>query len=305
MISSVISRSQLRSRFSLQTCANSRCAQNATSSCSGRPSHDFGFGSASPAVSPISLSHGVCSTVCPIGVATAAVGCGTRIALTVIPKARAHHRIATSCHLGTVGAAVATLSLRRAVEVCPGRSRTSRAAVTRASIRARGPSGIFAMLCARQSIIAAFGNLVSLAASAHGSCPSRARMERIVSGEPLSSVPTSAKRNSLRPEFFNAKASGWDIAIFQLQAEIRWSRPIGRTACAVAMIGVSGASLIPPACSPLPAVSTPLVMTVELLFVGLVDDIQGIPWRTGFDLLTRNVELDLVFRPIDLPHRIG
>ena len=37
--SSVISRSQLRSRFSLQTCANSRFARNATSSCSGRPSH--------------------------------------------------------------------------------------------------------------------------------------------------------------------------------------------------------------------------------------------------------------------------
>ena len=124
------------------------------------------------------------------------------------PDGQSTAKNARGTHPGIADEVAAASSIRRAVGFCVGSSRTSREAVARASTRACGHSGIWAMLCTRQSIIAAFGNWAHLAASAQGSCPSRARIDRIVSCEPFSSVPTSAKRNVFRPEFFNAKASG-------------------------------------------------------------------------------------------------
>ena len=59
----------------------------------------------------------------------------------------------------------------------------------------------------RQTTInAAFGILVSRAASVQGSIPRRASTDSMVSGEPLTSLPTSAKE-FVYPEFFSANAS--------------------------------------------------------------------------------------------------
>src|ERR1700722_20334718 len=58
-----------------------------------------------------------------------------------------------------------------------------------------------------RSTIVAFGKLAHRAACSHGSRPRRARTERTVSTEPFVSVPTSAKRNVLRPDFSSAKTS--------------------------------------------------------------------------------------------------
>src|SRR5580698_10323875 len=81
-----------------------------------------------------------------------------------------------------------------AVRGCIGRSRINRATVAVVSARLLGSSGIFAMHWVRHSMAAAFGKLVHFAASAQGSRPSRARTESMVSVEPFTSVPTSAKR---------------------------------------------------------------------------------------------------------------
>src|ERR1700744_785955 len=63
-----------------------------------------------------------------------------------------------------------------------------------------------------RSTIVAFGRSAQRAASSHGSRPRRARTERTVSTEPFVSVPTSAKRNVLRPDFSSAKTSDLLIA---------------------------------------------------------------------------------------------
>src|ERR1700734_3860793 len=63
------------------------------------------------------------------------------------------------------------------------------------------------MLWVSRSIVAAFGNFAQFPASAQGSCPNRASTERMVSGDPFNSVPTSANRNAFKPEFLNANAS--------------------------------------------------------------------------------------------------
>ena len=148
----------------------------------------------------------MCPVVCAIVSETVAAGFGASIALTAIPMAKAQQKNARGTHPGIADEVVAVSSNCRAVGFCVGSSRTSREAVARASTRACGHSGIWAMLCTRQSIIAAFGNWAHLAASAHGSCPSRARIDRIVSCEPFNSVPTSAKRNVFRPEVFQRES---------------------------------------------------------------------------------------------------
>jgi hypothetical protein len=79
------------------------------------------------------------------------------------------------------------------------------------------------MLWARQPIAAVFGIFAHRAASAQGSCPSRARTERIVSAEPFNSVPTSAKRNAFRSEFSRRRRQ-WTSRVspvVRLSSEVR------------------------------------------------------------------------------------
>jgi hypothetical protein len=53
------------------------------------------------------------------------------------------------------------------------------------------------------------GNLLQVAASAHGSLPNRASSDNTVSPDPFHSVPTSASKNASSPEFFSAKTSAF------------------------------------------------------------------------------------------------
>jgi hypothetical protein len=116
-------------------------------------------------------------------------------------------RNAIGIQFGIADAVTAARMVSPGVWTCTGRSKISRAAVAVRSERANGSSGILPMLRARQSIVPALGSVVHLAASAQGSCPSRARTESIVRAEPFASLPISANRNGLRFEFLRANVS--------------------------------------------------------------------------------------------------
>src|SRR5580658_3598255 len=116
-------------------------------------------------------------------------------------------RNAIGIQAGIADTAAAFLTPGAAVRACIGSSRINRVTVAVVSARLRGPNGILPMHWVRHSTAAALGRFVHFAASAQGSRPSRARTESIVRVEPFNSVPTSANRNGLRFEFFNANAS--------------------------------------------------------------------------------------------------
>jgi len=52
-------------------------------------------------------------------------------------------------------------------------------------------------------------------------------------------------------------------------------------------------------------ITTPSVMVVKPPLVCLIDLVERVPRRAGLDLVTGDVEPDLVIRPTDILHRIG
>ena len=215
MISSVISRSQLQSLFASNVCKFPvRTKRNI--SCSGRPSHLRLF------IASSKLDFFMSRRV-PDGLPNRRSDCGGGMRyqdrVNRHPKGQSTPQYCQELpfrHRWCGGRHAFALS------TCRGLPRQEqdkpRGGDARVCKSSRAQRHLFDAL--RQAINhCCFRQSAEFSASAHGSCPSRARMERIVSGEPLSSVPISAKRNPLRPEFFKAKVSGWDIAIFHLQAE--------------------------------------------------------------------------------------
>jgi hypothetical protein len=95
-----------------------------------------------------------------------------------------------------------------------GRSATNRLAIIVASGSDHRLVGMFAIVRARLSIAADFGNPANLRASRHGSSPAKAKTDTGVSAIPFSSVPTDAKRNGFKPECCNANTSETGIIYY-------------------------------------------------------------------------------------------
>ena len=102
-----------------------------------------------------------------------------------------------------------------------GNSAIKRVAISVAAGSGQALLGMPAMVCARLSVASTLGNPASLAASRHGSCPSRANTETKQSTMPFASVPTTAKRNSFNPERRKAKASVPGIGIPKIKRRPR------------------------------------------------------------------------------------
>src|SRR5271165_1622905 len=52
----------------------------------------------------------------------------------------------------------------------------------------------------------------------------------------------------------------------------------------------------------LEAIARPCVVAMKALLIGLVDQVERLPWRTVFDAVTRNVEEHVLLHPIDVSH---
>ena len=150
---------------------------------------------------------------CSAGGAIAWEGLGVNSALIAIPQAMAPYKIVTGNHSGTEETPALADPPCLMPGVTAGKSWTRRAAVAGASVSADGTSGIRPMLLVRLAMTPARGSVAHLAASAHGSQPSRAVMDNIVRADPFSSLPTSAYRNASRPEFFSANTLGYVICV--------------------------------------------------------------------------------------------